>query len=243
MKMMKLTGAFLSAALLFSACEQQPKGDKAEVGEAVAIEETVEPTAVTYAANKEASKVMWVGGKPTGTHMGTFMLQDGKLSVEDGKLVGGKMVIDLSTMTVTDEGMDEESKGKLKGHLLSPDFFDAEKYPTATFEVAGVKPFDASAMTEDAKNQLEDAEWKTENPTHMITGNLMLHGKTKSVTFPAHVEMTDGKVMAKAKFSIDRTDWEMAYGADDSLGDKMIYSDVNLGFDFVADKSAEMATL
>jgi polyisoprenoid-binding protein YceI len=51
---------------------------------------------------------------------------------------------------------------KLDEHLLKPDFFDAAKFPTATFVSTSVKP--------EGTNGAE------------ITGNLTLHGVTKPVT-------------------------------------------------------------
>ena len=74
------------------------------------------------------------------------------------------------------------------------------------------------------------------NPTHFVTGNLELKGVTKRIKFPAKITISDGKVNAEAKFNINRKDWGMSYGADESLGDKFIRPTVHLGLNIVANK-------
>ena len=48
--------------------------------------------------------------------------------------------------------------------------------------------------------------------------------------------LTNEAVQAAANFNIDRRDWNLTYGADKSLGDKMLYSDVNIGFNIRAER-------
>ena len=55
---------------------------------------------------------------------------------------------------------------KRDGHLKSPDFFDAEKYPTITFKSTAAK---------------------IEGDTILLTGEFTMHGTTKSVTLPITV--------------------------------------------------------
>src|SRR5450631_4798167 len=56
-----------------------------------------------------------------GTFRGEFSEIDATLT--DGKLVGK---VKVASLQIKDE--------KLKGHLFSPDFFDAERYPEITYE-------------------------------------------------------------------------------------------------------------
>jgi polyisoprenoid-binding protein YceI len=72
--------------------------------------------------------------------------------------------------------------------------------------------------------------------THTITGNLTLKGTTKSITFPAKVAVNDNVVTADANFNIDRTQWGLVYGNDQSLGDKFIRPTVNIQLHLVANK-------
>jgi hypothetical protein len=44
-----------------------------------------------------------------------------------------------------------------------------------------------------------------------VTGDLTLHGVTKSISFPAKIEATDGAVDVTAEFAINRFDFEIKY--------------------------------
>jgi len=57
---------------------------------------------------------------------------------------------------------------KRNGHLKSPDFFNAKQYPTISFKSTSVE--------------------KTDDTHLKVTGDLTLHGVTKSISFP--VELT-----------------------------------------------------
>jgi len=107
----------------------------------------------------------------------------------------------------------------LQEHLLSPDFFETAKYPTAKFEVTG---------SEALVNSTEG--------THKISGNLTLKDSTQNVSFPATVTVSENDFAATAKYSIDRTKWGLVYGNDKSLGDKFIYPVVEITLNLKAKK-------
>lgn len=220
MYMNKSLLSIVAGSLIFASCQSAPEADSAEASDAQQVEQAA---GTDYAADVNQSKVEWVGTKPVGQHHGTFSLQNGTLVVSGDALTGGSFIININSMTADDQN--EEYNAKLLGHLLSPDFFDAENHPTGTFEITGV--------TEGVENTetlvMKDA-------THMITGNLTLKGITKSITFPAKVDMSNGNVTADANFNIDRTQWEMVYGNDEGLGDKFIRPEVNLQVHLVANQ-------
>ena len=205
---------------MLASCQDAPEADSAEASEAQNVEQAA---GTNYAADVKQSKVEWIGTKPVGQHHGTFTLENGTLVVSGDDLTGGLFTINIKSMTADDQT--EEYNQKLTGPLLSADFFDAENHPTGTFEITSV--------TEGVENAetlvMQDA-------THMITGNLTLKGITKSITFPAKVDMTGGNVTADANFNIDRTQWDMVYGNDKSLGDKFIRPEVNLQVHLVANQ-------
>ena len=53
--------------------------------------------------------------------------------MDGDKITGGKFVMDMTSINVTD--LSGESKGKLEGHLNSDDFFGVNHYPEATLEI------------------------------------------------------------------------------------------------------------
>lgn len=229
------TAALCTAAIFYMvSCSQAPKSDEAEVSEAQEVT-LVEPEA-TFGIVKEASELTWVGTKPNGRHNGTIDITNGDIAVKEGEIVGGNFVIDLNQIDVLD--LEGEDKQKLTNHLKSNDFFDVEKNPKAEFVITSVEDFTAD-NTADNENT-EESEFKLENPTHKITGNLSMRDSTLSISFPARVEMMDDKLTAEAKFNIDRTRWGVSFRDESKVADKtvdnFIYNTVHVGFHIEAAK-------
>ncbi len=141
-----------------------------------------------YSVNTKSSKIEWVGSKTGGSHPGYFLLKAGEVMVQGGKLTGGKFIIDLASLKVTD-GAGE----KLEGHLKAPDFFDFAKGTEAVYEITGVKYSSATAAS--------------------IEGKLTLKGVTAPVNFNATISAADAKNFAgEASFKLDRTAFGINYG-------------------------------
>jgi len=83
------------------------------------------------------SNIDWVGRKVTGAHNGTIAIKKGELILNDGKLVGGKIVVDTTSVKILDI-TDPATNGQFAGHLASDDFFSSEKYPEALLEIVSV---------------------------------------------------------------------------------------------------------
>ena len=95
-----------------------------------------------------SSDVHWWGYKIAKTeassHDGTVNVKSGNLVLKNGSVVGGQFVLDMTTINATD--LSGEYQGKLNGHLKNGDFFEVEKYPTATYKITSVKK-NASKIT------------------------------------------------------------------------------------------------
>jgi polyisoprenoid-binding protein YceI len=218
--MKKTLIGFGISLMMFTACQNAPEADKTD---ATGQQEVSSADGDAYTADLTASSVSFIGTKPVGQHNGTFAITEGKLTVKENNLTGGSFVIDINSMKITDA--DTAGTSKLRGHLLSADFFDAAKFATAKFEITSVELYDSSKV----KSLLAGA-------THLISGNLMLKDSTKNITFPAKVTLAEGTVAAEANFNIDRTQWGMFYGNDQSLGDKFIRPEVNIQLTLSAKK-------
>lgn len=203
---------FLALALFLVACGGAPEGEKVEAQEAVETAEAT-PTAASMQVNTEGSVINWVGAKFTGDqHTGTIRIAKGELMAEGDQLVGGNFVIDMTSIQNTD--LPKEQQAKLVGHLSSGDFFEADVYSTATFEIAEVTAVEGNP-----------------EQTHTITGNLTMKDITKSITIPAMIKMQDGAVSAETpQFVIDRTQWNVVYGSTAAgvLKDKAIKDEIAL---------------
>jgi polyisoprenoid-binding protein YceI len=117
------------------------------------------------------------------------------------------------------EQQGNDIKTKLRPHLLSGDFFDADKFGTSTFEISNVVPYE---LEKDGKKSL------VEGANFIVRGNLKLKDVTKNISFPARVELEGETLKADANFDIDRREWQMNYGNDKTLGDKFISETVNV---------------
>ena len=238
--MLKQSALLLGLALSVAACDSGTKGTEAEVGEAQEVVEISE--ASSYSIDQSQSQVIWNGRKPGGEHHGTIAVQDGAIQLKDNKVVGGTIAMDLNQVNVQD--LQGEDKQKLEGHLKSPDFFYAEKYPTAKFVITKVEDFSGEISAEEKPQDTQNNEgfdqYVIENPTHKVTGNLTLRDTTLSITIPAKIEVQDNKVTAKSRFVIDRSKWNVNFmdesGVTAQAKDKFIYNKVNVGFDVVAQK-------
>src|SRR5258708_11991304 len=83
------------------------------------------------------SNIDWVGKKVTVAHNGTIAVKEGELILNDGKLAGGKFIIDTASIKILDV-TDPATNAQFAGHLASDDFFSTEKYPEATLEITSV---------------------------------------------------------------------------------------------------------
>ncbi len=177
---------------------------------------TLPNTRTTYTVSTEQSTIVWKGYKVTGEHTGTINLKSGTLEFDNGRLVGGRFEIDMTSIQDTD--LTGKWKTKLENHLKSDDFFGVEKYPVSTFVIKKVAP----------KGTPDD---------YKIVGDLTIKGITKEIKFYAHVEEDGGQVKATAKITVDRTEFNVRYGSGsffDNLGDKTIYDEFDLEVNLVA---------
>jgi polyisoprenoid-binding protein YceI len=195
-----------------------PKGDRAAISDSQEV--TLTSGDVDAMIDVDKSTIAWEGSKPTGKHHGTIDLKEGTLILMDGKLAGGKFVIDMTSIT-NEDLTDPEQNQKLVNHLKSPDFFHVEEHPVSTFEITAVTPVENGGEND-----------------YNVTGNLTMKEISKSVTFPATIEVTDNSVNAKTPaFIIDRSHWNVQYGSRTffkDLQDKFINDEIILTIHLVA---------
>jgi polyisoprenoid-binding protein YceI len=148
--------------------------------------------------------VGFTGAKVTASHDGTFGDFSGTIElapeITDSRV---HVTIQMASLAIEPE--------RLRGHLLSPDLFGVEQFPTATFE--------STRIVADTASQVGG-----QPATHAITGNLTLHGQTRAITFPAIVAVSDAEVTANAEFVIDRRDFGIVYPGlpDDLIRDQVV---------------------
>lgn len=210
--------AFMTAVV---GCKNDKKeAETSEVQEAA----TAQAEAMEFTVDTSASVIEWKGSKPTGEHTGTIALSEGTFSANDSIVESGSFVIDMQSINVTDlEGQD---KADLEAHLMGTvegkegDFFNATKFPEATFEVTGISE---------------------ENGQKMLAGNLTIKEVTKNITFPISINRTEDTIeITSEEFTIDRTNWNVNFGSKsvfDGLGDNFVSDDIVLKIDLKATKA------
>ena len=219
----KILMTLLSVATVITACNNAPKGDKAQITNA---QEAAESTGQQFLVDTTASRIRFTGNGVGKNHPGKFKLNSGNVKISNNQITGGEFAINIKSMEL--EEKEAMFQDKLKPHLLSGDFFDAEKFGTAKFVISKVEPYKAN----DKDTSL------VEGANFTISGNLTLKNTTKNITFPVRVDLDDNLLKAKANFDIDRRQWQMNYGNDKTLGDKFISETVNIELDLQAKNQA-----
>ena len=164
---------------------------------------SVKPIPVT------AATIEWKAYKIAYERWGTIELESGELDFEDGILIGGNFVVDMTTIKVT--SLEGGKKANLEKHLRSDDFFGVKQYPNATMVITAVE-----------KN----------SDGYNVTGDFTIKGQTHPVIFPMSI---DGN-MAIAKVKIDRSKYNVRYGSDsffDNLGNRAIYNEFDLNVELI----------
>ena len=173
-----LISFFLGGALLTVAAVSCGK-DKPLTSEANEV--TTTKDGAGYKVDTLNSKIEWKGFKVVKTdatnHFGTIKFESGDVTVKDGKLESGKFFADMNSLENVDLKDDAEQKSKLEGHLKSGDFFETEKFPTASYEITKVSEAPAGG-----------------DYNAVLDGNLTIKGITKPVQFNANIAVKENEV-------------------------------------------------
>ena len=145
---------------------------------------------------------------------GTFHGIAGTVALDDKNLTKSSVEATIDVTTV-DTGVAQRD-----GHLKSPDFFDAAKFPTMTFKSTGVS---------------------RDGDHYNVAGLLTLHGVTKPVVLaletPASPQSMDGKSVHRgftATTTINRQDFGLTWNGTLKSGDSVLGNDVKIELDIEA---------
>lgn len=224
--MKKLSVMALAASLFIVSCKESTTDTATTATEQLAAAHQGE----TFAINTDSTVVKWTAYHKGGLNprFGT-MKTSGTLSADNGNLTAGNLKSEVSTLVTNPAAVDPsitdgKTSADLDAHLKSADFFDAEKYPEVKFEITKVTDLAPGTET------------KTAGANKTVSGNLTIKDKKVNVTFPAKVEVTDNQISLFSKFTINRQDWGLAYGAEGDPKDWMISQEIDLGLHVVANK-------
>ena len=172
--------------------------------------QTALPTG-TFGADRVHSSVAFeVGYMGIGVFSGT--VTDFDASLVDGRLSGSARIESLETK-------DEN----LHGHLMAPDFFDAEHYPVVSFAT------DQSSLEGDAITL--DGEITIKGTTRPAT-------LTGTITGPATDPYGNERYGLKLETTVDRTEFGITWNNDMPNGTKALADEVTLKADLSLVKAA-----
>ncbi len=136
-----------------------------------------------------------------------------------GTIVVAEVPVDSTVEVIAKAATVSTGSADRDGHILSPDFLDAENYPLISFTST-----DLVASGED---------WK-------LTGDLTIRGTTKSVTFDMTFEgvaddpFGNTKAAFTATGSVDREDWGLTWNVPLEGGGVLVSKKLQVEFDVQA---------
>lgn len=175
--------------ILSSACG--PRSPEREAAHVVSDEPAEAPPrrifsgpAVSYLLS-DASELNFTGHKVGGTQKGTFLFFDGTLTLQDDDPESLHIEVNfpMESIMTDDPG--------LAPVLLSERFFNAGVHPEGRFVSRQV-----------AHN----------GDGYTVTGDLTLNGVTKTLSFPAAIELGENALSLNAGFQVDRQWWNLTWG-------------------------------
>ncbi|MDR7518909.1 MAG: YceI family protein [Armatimonadota bacterium] len=159
-------------------------------------------------------------------HMGVFTVRGrfGRVSgvaetTEDGRLRTVRATIDAASIDTAEPNRD--------AHLRSPDFLDAERFPTLTFVSTRIEPRGPSR--------------------YRVTGDLTIRDQTRRVTFEAETSgpVTDPwgnrRAGVTATGVLNRKDWDLTWNKILELGTLLVGEEIQFTIDAEATAAAPAA--
>ncbi|MCF2874098.1 MULTISPECIES: YceI family protein [unclassified Tenacibaculum] len=220
---MKYFYSILLIAFLMLSCKNN-KENQAE--NKATLKEVAQTTETILSGNKsiniDKSTIIWKGHKILGSHTGEIKLKSAGLTFNNGTLTKGSFIVDMNTIKAVElmkdgdddeeeeeennEGEEHDDRDDLANHLKNEDFFDANKYPEATFTI---------------KQATKNGD------SYKITGDMTIKEITKEIAFDAIIS---GQTL-KSHLKINRTDFGIKYGSGSffkNLGDNIIKDQFDL---------------
>ena len=156
----------------------------------------------TYKLDASHGKITWsVKHLGFSTYVGQFTNVSADLTIDPANPSASTL---SATVPIADVSADNEG---LKGHLQTPDFFDAAQFPTATFK--------ATSIVVD-KDDASEAD---------VTGDLTIRGVTRPVTLEVKFNQAGPSMGGAYRVGFDgettvkRSDFGVSYGLGVGLGD------------------------
>lgn len=216
MKKSPLIIGLFALSFFFTSCDEQKTQSTEETTEEETATSEVDDDKIadgTYVVDVDNSSVNWKGTMiGVYSHTGTLNFNKGKMSVRDGKIEGGMLEVDMTSLQPTDENYEPEEEGKSKedlvNHLKSDDFFLVSEYPTASFVIVEV----------------------SENT---VTGEMTIRGNTNKIKVEGvEIHKHGNEVHIQGSTVLDRQKYEVKFSH--PMEEMVLSDDLEIEFDITA---------
>jgi polyisoprenoid-binding protein YceI len=143
-----------------------------------------------YTVDTDKSKISWTGWKElfgrTMSQTGSLKFASGSFTARDGVFTSGSLTIDMNSISHFNDGK-VYTDNDVVTHLKSESCFFTRKYPHGLFVIKHIKNQGSSV-----------------NAKIMVTGDLIIKGISKTLTFPASVVRPHDQVIITSSFQFNR---------------------------------------
>jgi len=139
-----------------------------------------------------SSEIGWSGKSISDGHTGKIKLSKAEIQFKNDKLIGGVFEADMRSITCTDIADTADNRHFIE-HIANEDFFEVNKYPTASFIIEQVKDL--------GENRFE------------VIGKMKIKNRENQLIFTANVSPASKGKRVSALIDIDRTLYGIEYGA------------------------------
>ncbi len=171
----------------------------------------------SFSIDDTKSSIKWKGTKSTGSfHDGVISVNSSLLKIDNNKLIGGEIIIDMNSIICTDI-KDEGSNNYLVKHLKNEDFFNTPMYPKAKLQINSVSLI--------------------ENNDYKIEADLDIKNQTHPIIFTANIVINEGVGLASGYIEIDRSKYGIKYKSKSwfpDIGDRFINDTFELYFNLLS---------
>jgi polyisoprenoid-binding protein YceI len=147
------------------------------------------PTTIAAAGgirlDPQNTRIEFVGSSERTSQSGSFQQFTGTFDANGDDLQTARLTFDIDMDSTTTK------IALLTRHLKNKDFFDVQQYPRSSFVSTSIQPS------------------TTPEATHVITGNMTLHGVTRAISAPANITLTNGVLTLSSRFVIRQSEFGM----------------------------------
>ena len=177
MKINKLIGVgFIMCSLALTSCgvDSVPENISETNQEESAPPNADQAKELAYEIDTEKSNITWRGyNLKIKEHTGELKFKNGNLKLKGEQITGGELVVDMTTMSTTDQNYNaDHSSDNLIGHLSSKDFFDVANFPVASVVFKGGGKVILSVRDKTNDETYTDLTMEEADGVKVITGKL-----------------------------------------------------------------------